>query len=294
MLPASHRSEVDELRCKYDLEPTLRDIFVEGASDRHFLELFLPDLTTSSYAVREISDVSIPKEELAAKSLCQGNRSRLIFLAEALEPDSGMCATIVIDRDYDDIYLQYPAAAKLPNIVRTDFASIELYAYSVRPLNRLIKTMLRGFPVDASTVLDNLEPTLRKAYLFRISAMQISRGLSWVPIERCCTVLDNQELVLDEEEFIKRWLGGNAAPPSRAKLVEQMQLLKHDGDRRCAIRGHDFSTLLYWYIGKVAKKKQTAIVSVDILQRSLLTCVEFADIKDMDMFQRIKSRLESN
>lgn len=59
------RRRLEELIARYELEPSLCDIYVEGLTDKFLIQWFLDKLGIDNYAIYEIDTVEIP-----ALSIC--------------------------------------------------------------------------------------------------------------------------------------------------------------------------------------------------------------------------------
>ena len=102
------RRTFDELVVRYELEPSICDIYVEGLIDKSLIEWFLneSDLETENITVYEIDTVDIPTNELFELGLNDANRSRLIVFAIKLQTilKSQLPNVICIaDKDFDDL-----------------------------------------------------------------------------------------------------------------------------------------------------------------------------------------------
>ncbi len=60
----NERRTLEELVTRYQLEPELRDIYVEGKTDKILLEWFLEQKGVENFAVYEIDTVEIPTQKL--------------------------------------------------------------------------------------------------------------------------------------------------------------------------------------------------------------------------------------
>ena len=160
------RRRIEEWAVLYELEPTLRDVFVEGPSDRAFISTVLAHCGLDSVKVYEIDAVDVPSELLGRHGLRDGNRSRVIATAMELERTCTLVLTnrvcCVADADCE--------AGRTPEIrasllLYTDYASMDLYAYSSTTLERYFQQVVLGMPFNADKVLEILEPVLREAAL---------------------------------------------------------------------------------------------------------------------------------
>jgi hypothetical protein len=76
-----YRRTIEEIIVRYELEPSLRDIYVEGLEDKSLIEWFLSQHGQTNCAIYDVDTIEIPAELLFAENLVDGNRSRVIFLA---------------------------------------------------------------------------------------------------------------------------------------------------------------------------------------------------------------------
>jgi hypothetical protein len=58
-MPDPYRRTLAELTTRYEFEPDLRDLYVEGATDRHFLVWFF--LTSGASRVAVYESMKLPK-----------------------------------------------------------------------------------------------------------------------------------------------------------------------------------------------------------------------------------------
>ena len=93
------RRTIDELLTRYEFEPSLKDIYVEGIKDKTIIEEVLFQNGITDVSVFDISSIHIEN-----KNIKGGNRARVIELAsilsEKLENTNVVC---VIDNDFRHI-----------------------------------------------------------------------------------------------------------------------------------------------------------------------------------------------
>ena len=95
------RRTIAELFARYELEPELADVFVEGTFDREILVQSLNEVQ-SGYTFYEIDVIDIPQDILKKHRLSCGNKQRVIALARELStlPDNVQYQCLV-DKDLD-------------------------------------------------------------------------------------------------------------------------------------------------------------------------------------------------
>ena len=74
------RSTIRELISRYKLEPSLRDVYVEGSKDRSLLSWYCASNGMRDVSVREIDTVEVPSSLIVARGLRPGRRGAVITL----------------------------------------------------------------------------------------------------------------------------------------------------------------------------------------------------------------------
>ena len=99
------RRNIDELIALYELEDELRDIYVEGASDKAFIGWLLESSGLKNTNIYAIEDINIEDEMLDKYKLPRGsNRSRVIAASMEITGDDSTHKNVlfVADRDFED------------------------------------------------------------------------------------------------------------------------------------------------------------------------------------------------
>jgi hypothetical protein len=110
------RRTLEELVTRYQLEPELRDVYVEGKTDKILLEWFLEQRGVKNFAVYEIDTVEIPAQKLFEYGLNDNNRSRAIALALEIQNQLPELPhfTCIADKDFDWLFgKNYPCNSLL-------------------------------------------------------------------------------------------------------------------------------------------------------------------------------------
>ena len=138
------RRRFEELVARYELEPSLRDIYVEGLTDKSLLEWFLEKCGIDNYAIYEIDTVEITAHELYNLGLNDNARSRVIALALKLNNYFKECLPSVIcvaDRDFD--YLLGVSEFDCDLLLFTDYTSIEMYLFNPSIIQKFLQFITR-------------------------------------------------------------------------------------------------------------------------------------------------------
>jgi hypothetical protein len=243
--PTQHT--IEELLAKYSLEPSLRDIYVEGAFDREVLERYFSG-SGQTLVFYEISTVNVPPAVLDAHKLSDGNKQRVIALARELAVLSGELGyRCLVDRDLDHWCGNLEGT---PRLRWTKYCSLELYFFTEHRLSECI-VAAKAKVQDVGRLLESLSAVLANLYALRLADHALKWHMTWHPPDKLLSINDGQ-LTFDWEEYVNRVLVQNG----KAQLSTQFNdRLKHwrpklKGDARNFIRGHDFINVLAWTIGK--------------------------------------------
>src|SRR5882724_3058764 len=135
---------LEEVAAIYNLEPQLKDIFVEADSDRFFLEWFLDRKGVFAVTVYAIDLIDIPDEILRKYNLpSHSNRSRVVALSCELATRClhSLKVLCVVDRDFEDYA---PTVSGGAYLAFTDHNSIDLYAFTPEVITKFILVTLGG------------------------------------------------------------------------------------------------------------------------------------------------------
>ncbi len=252
------RLQISELVARYELEPTICDIFVEGEVD---CEIIARCITESGKlhqcVVYPIDLVDVSAALLRGFGLSDGNKQRLIALARDLEAqtkaDSYRC---IVDRDLD----HWPGPLEEVRGLRwTTYCAIEGYYYTPNILRDVLCHTAKCRIADWEALYSSLGNILTEFYVFRLADRDLGLQLQWIPLERCLS-RDDSAVVLDSSDYQRRLLLKNG----KAHLNEQWSIRVESwraavvGDPRLAARGHDVLDVLAWVVQKFGGLKQFA------------------------------------
>jgi hypothetical protein len=171
------RRTIEELIVKYELEPTLRDIYVEGYSDALFFRWFLEKSDASNAVVYEIDSVEVDAQTVIKHKLEVGNRGRLI--AFGMEVDRRIAhphqVTCIVDRDYD-IVLQKEYGAGV--LLFTDYTSLELYSFNENTLTKFLRVVARAMPETPAILLGKFCSILHETFFIRLVNIKLELNAS--------------------------------------------------------------------------------------------------------------------
>lgn len=279
---------LDELIAIYAFEPNLRDVFVEGHTDKCFIEWFLARKRPQTASVYSIDLIAIPDEILTKHGLKKGSkRSSVIALSceLAARHPNDLHVICVADRDFED-YL--PSAKDNPYLAFTDTNALDLYALTLPTLEKFTLVALGGFPLSSTDLIKILASILERVYALRLANELLGWGMEWLPFSGYVEV-KHGEATFDEKGFTRAYLQKNSRWNDKAlfdtTLNRATQMLSRDVARR--IRGHDLGDLLLRLLRRLRKDRKYG--NPTTLEGCLMTSIEWANLESLPLFQRLLS-----
>lgn len=187
------RRKLPELAVRYEIEPTLRDEYVEGAFDAVLVSWLLKQQGCEEAVVYEIDTVDVPPEILKEHGLDVGQKGRVIALCLELEKSAKISTQVtgVVDRDYDTVLgIQRPC----PLLQVTDFSCMEMYAYNEEVLQAFFHLHVRKEGYTARAFMAAAQHVLREAFLMRCTNQKLGYGLTWLAVEDQCKLKRDREV----------------------------------------------------------------------------------------------------
>lgn len=278
---------VDEISTLYALEPDVCDVYVEGATDKHFVDWYLRRKGFANVTVYPIDVVDVPLDVLANHSLQAGsNRSKVIALSCELatkQPEKRrvMC---IVDRDSDD---GSDCLLTNPYLFSTDCNSLELYALTPIVMEKFLLVALAGFPITADSLIPKVVSVLETIFSIRQANERLKFGMKWIPFSKYVCI-DMYNISFREKEFINAYLQKNDKWPQ----LEQFNLTKAEIQRGLSpeiakrVRGHDLAELLHTVVMKF--RKDRAFKNSTVLEGCLMASIEAQDLECHPLFAELE------
>jgi hypothetical protein len=293
--PELPRRTIEELALRYELEPNMRDVFVEGHSDHTILRWFIDACCTecTKVEVYPIDGVNVPVEVLDRYGLTPGNRSEVVALCLELEHQLGSgatCVTGIVDRDTDAI-IQDQCECGL--LLKSDYSCIEMYLFSENCLAKMLKLAFPHSKRSAQEVIAQLAPVLRELFLARAANYSLGLGAQWIAFGAYVSVR-NGMLQFRLKDFRRHYLQDKGLWNRRAEFEAEVNALraKLPGDVRHGANGHDAICLLGHFLRSFCKKAKDADrTQPHVLVHLLTCCVEVTDVQEEPMFKNLLKRL---
>lgn len=251
---------VEEIISICKLEPSTKNIYVEGISDKLVIDNFLKKQKINDISVFDIDCIDF-REVFAKMSpsdlniLKDSNKEKVAFLALKVEKEAGNCHFLgIIDRDLDFVNNHIKSGKYLSY---TDYNSMEMYLFSYDNIDALLRN---SFRITSNVNVDNFMKSIGhvcrilfyiRAYLESSngSVVCFKKNLSYDRKDNTCS--------LDIENYISKIAQANKMVCSFEGLYKEIkeQLTKSADDIRLEIKGHDFIEVLYFSICKHKKVK---------------------------------------
>jgi len=252
---SAERRTINELLARYDLEPELQDVIVEGEYDCDLLRSSIASSSTN-VLFYSIDTIDVPNSVLTKYSLTSGNKQRVLAFAKEMEANlqgefSYICLT---DRDLD------PWFGKL-EVIRnhrwTTYSSLEMHFVNREFVSHLLYDVCRVKMDDFSAIYESSIQLLKMYFSFRCTAKELSLDFTTIPIKKCVSKKDGT-LYFEFDEFIQKSLNKNGQIElfSDVKSKVDKWYNNFNGDERHYIRGHDFFELMAFIVKQFGGYKE--------------------------------------
>jgi hypothetical protein len=283
------RRTIDELLVRYELEPTLMDLYVEGPTDHALFGWYVRRSRLEGVAVYSIDTIEVPSSEVRTRGLENNARGRTIALSSIFQDHFGAERPkigCIVDADMNH-FLGIPTSNDF--LEYTDFTGLEMYLYDAKILSKFLDLYVRSSTVPSKEIFEAITPVLQELFLIRLCNEMLQLGLPYLSFERCCTVR-GLKLSFDREDYITRYLSKGQALQERERFTECIE--KHRGslseEPRKQINGHDFLALLSLFLRRHVN--DSALVRPGLFERTLFSCVEIEDLDRHQLFRSLNTR----
>ena len=282
--------EIEELVARYELHPDRRDVFVEGEHDRGLIRAYLEREQCQQVAVLSISVVNLPAWLVLTRGLPHpSRRNEVITLAMELETRKVPAHQAVCIADADFEYLM-PQLVPCPLLLLTDYASMELYAFSHELVHSVLLIVSPKTSATGQSMLGDFAGPLQFLFSVRIVNFSLQMRLAWIDAIDKFFCVQNGRIDFDQGEFLKRYLLDRVstilADKFQTELARVQSLLS--SDIRCRIRGHDFVRVLTWYLRTTEKCKH---LTEDSVRQLLYVAIRVDELAAQPMFSSLRKRL---
>lgn len=236
------------------LEPSIKDIYVEGSSDRQVLKWYNSRINEKLAIVKTIDSIHITDDEVKKYGFAnaKNNKAKIITLAKALEEyDNGInCILCIADKDLDHFRNRLVYGS---NIIYYDWTSLEMVFFNSSCMDKFITLAYPKIGMPGKELLTAMTPVLKSVYAIRIvmDEESIQTKLLW---RRLLALEEDNQISFDITDAVKRTINKVGRARDRDYILSKCKDINFDCDDRDCIRGHDFTDLLTWITSKYYKE----------------------------------------
>ena len=271
------KRNIAEIRTRYELEPDLDDVYLEGVYDKEVLDAAMKDSPDHFRPCYAIDDIYIDSSLLAKYNLTTGNRQRVIGLASELNLPPDTSVRLVVDRDFED---WLPTLPRKSGLVTTKYCDLEIVFFYNEFVKKVMVDASRCKIVEWDSFFDALKVCLCELYCVRLEFEASNIGSPLINFTRCVKLVEgNPKLNVSDliERSLSKWTDKIGRNELSHKVLSRICELKNEPHQFVA-RGHDLVTLLAWCIRKTKGAK--SFQSEESITRLL---VLFAEGKRSDL-----------
>lgn len=281
---------LEEIFLRYELEPDIKDLYVEGVNDKKFIDWFLNLKERRDICVYTIDTVVLPLS--ISKEINKNNKKKVIVFSNELSNHADspyLNVKCIIDRDcdtylskiVDNTYIEY-----------TDYNSMESYFINIEFINKYVTLAINGLPFSTQTFYDELVGVLQSIFLIRLTNEALEWNLDWLSTIHKYLKWNNNSFEFEKDRFIDNLLRSNSKgnPAQITTFKEKMKELQTilEDDVRYNIRGHDF-TQLFLYSLKKLKAKRSGYTNLETFEGSLYVSFDFKLVESELLFTKLIS-----
>jgi hypothetical protein len=287
-MPPVAKRRLTEIIALYELEPSLKDIYVEGENDARILSWFLRKNGQHDVRVYTIQVVEMPPSLFHPHGLnASCTRDHVVLLSEELSErlrDARKRLRCIADADFD----RHLGRCRKNDILEyTDYTSVEVYLFNQETMGKFIHFAFHQSQVSVSELMRNLGQVLQRVFLFRLANEKLGWGMTWIDLKDYLSY-GNGRIEFDERRFVKNYLVKNAKGgdgDTFQKAVEESST-ELAPDVRQNIRGHDFTYLLF-LMGRKCGGKRFTVKNWETFEALFCGFVEFEQITREPLFVSI-------
>lgn len=284
------KQSLDEVRVRYKLEPSLKDVYVEGTSEVNILRWFFDKKKKKDIYIYHIDSVEIPAYSYERVGLRTGsNRNKVVVLSEELSREFDkrkIKVKCIADADYD----RYLNKCRSNYIIEyTDYTSIEMYFFNKPFLTKFVNLVLHGLALCPAKLVRDFKNVLQRIFLIRLANENLEWNMIWVDFKTYIS-WSGRRIKFDEEGFLRHYLSRN----NKIRFAKQFKGVMRDfeeklhQDPRHNIRGHDF-TYLFFLAVKRYKGRHAGFNDKQTFERSLCGCLELSFLEGEALFEKLSA-----
>lgn len=277
----------EELLTKYDLEPALVDIYVEGAEDESFYGYHLEKMG-KQFRFVDISTIDFPEcLDLTKYDLENNNRDKIIYILKIINeaiPQNNIFG--IIDRDI----LQYTRELNnLPqNLFLTDFSCIEMYFFCSRSI---AKVQQQTFHFITEEIINKLQLLTANFSLIVIAEKKLDLSIQKISSDKLYNskYMDFNNFSFDLDKYLRGCLTLSCLSKEYNSINNEIDKVKPiilSENPTIFINGHNFINIL---TGFISQHKQFKHIKEQEVCSIYKNAVETDFLTDFELFKKLKN-----
>lgn len=276
-----------EIVALYKLETNIKDIYVEGPTDKFFLESYLKNKNGS----RKIFQVEVIDFSQLDDAYYEGydktlNKIKVAILSKLLCDKAPESETkCIVDKDFDD----FIKSIQNDKLLKTDFSCLESYLFCEEVLDKFLKIGINNFPFEATFILSELALVLKPLFCIRLIRELHFKDKQLVTIDGNLSInKQNGTINFNPVEYLDKFINKNSLTKEKAQIHQQYDALmkKLNLEIRHYINGHDFLDIFFLYINKI---KNTLKYKEEHFGRVLFLTVESSMVEKYQLFKNLSA-----
>jgi hypothetical protein len=241
------RRLISEIAARYEFEPQLDDVYVEGVFDKEVLDAIFQGSPADFRPCYVVDDIDVSPDILHKHGLSSGNRQRLIALAAELALPKDTSVRVLVDRDFED---WHPTLPPVSGLVKTKYCDVETCFFDEDFVKRILLDGSRCKISNWDEFFSSLKGCLREIYCIRLELVRHSFNVGLIDYSRLLK-LSGCRIMLDRKSIISRSLsrsyGNEVVMDFDEKVSDRLDVLPHDPHQMVS-RGHDFIHMMAWSV----------------------------------------------
>lgn len=238
---SAYRRTLEELKTLYSLEKEIRDVYVEGLSDKKYLEWYLNQIGIKDPSIYEISDIDIDKN-MICKNYENNNRDRIIVLIKCLNRTKLVGKYLgIIDRDI----LAYTRGLEdIENLIYTDFSCMEMYSYNDFTFKKINALGFSG--VITNDIISFVNEVLLFTSSIRIYEKRFKKNMEKIKLDKYISY-KKSKLLFEKDKYSEAIINKNNLNKDKKKILkkwEEINIELNNDDIRQFSNGHDMISLV--------------------------------------------------
>lgn len=202
---------------RYELEPGLRDVFVEGVFDRELLSEWTARRGVDRIYY-EIDAVNVSADVLERHGLTSGNKQKVIALARELSAIQKDCSyRCLVDRDLDH---WFGTLEVVPRLRWTKCTAIETYFLTSDFVKRCVLLVAKSKLKPWTEFFASFVTILREVYVLRLADRELGWCVTWQGFGKSLT-LEQGRLLFNSAGYIEKLLKANSRWAERGVFKER-------------------------------------------------------------------------